>query len=142
MKLIRLITLIMLNLSMSAWGQGKQVKVAGTVTDEEGKALPGTQVVLVQIADTTKRFGVAAADNGLYSVGLPTGIYRLQATCIGFRLFTAEVDATQDMTVDIPMVPDTKQLNEVVVRARRIRYDAEGYSVNIGQIPALRLCPG
>ena len=140
-QLIQLITLIMLCLSMSAWGQVKQVKVAGTVTDEEGKALPGTQVVLVQIADTTKRFSVAAADNGLYSIGLPTGIYRLQATCIGFRLFTAEVDATQDMTVDIPMVPDTKQLNEVVVRARRIRYDAEGYSVNIGQIPALRKEP-
>lgn len=141
MKQVEYLIIIFLSLCTSSWGQVKQVKVAGTVTDEEGKALPGTQVVLVQIADTTKKFSVAAADDGHYSTEIPTGIYHLQATCIGFRLFTAEVDATQDMTVDIPMVSDTKQLNEVVVKARRIRYDAEGYSVNVGQIPALRKEP-
>ena len=129
--------IIFLSLCTSSWGQGKQVKVTGTVTDEEGKALSGSQVVLVEITDTTKRYSIAAADDGQYSIELSSGAYRLQATCIGFRLFTAEVDATQDMTVDIPMVPDTKLLNEVVVKARRIRYDAEGYSVNVGQIPAL-----
>ena len=101
MKQVEYLIIIFLSLCTSSWGQGKQVKVAGTVTDEEGKALPGTQVVLVQIADTTKKFSVAAADDGHYSTEIPTGVYRLQATCIGFRLFTAEVDATQDMTVDI-----------------------------------------
>ncbi len=130
--------IFLLSICMSAWGQTKPITISGTVLDEEGKVLPGAQIVLTQMTDTQKKYSIVASTDGKFTIPVSPGIYMLQSTYIGYRPFTAEVDASRAVSVDIPMIPEAQKLNEVVVKARRIRYDAEGYSMNVSQIPALK----
>ena len=141
MKRIVYPIIMLLGFCMSVQGQTNTVTVSGTVLDEEEKALPGTQIILTLMTDVQKKYSAVASAEGQFTIPLSPGIYKLQATTIGYRSFSAEVDATRDVDIEIPMIPETQILNEVVVKAQRIRYDAEGYSMNVAQIPILQKEP-
>lgn len=103
--------------------------ISGTVTSSEDKGgLPGVNVV----AKGTN-VGVITDVEGKYKLSVPAGTTRLLFSFVGFT--PQEVEIGNQTTIDIALVPDTKQLSEVVVTAIGIAREkkALGYSVaNLG----------
>lgn len=99
--------------------------VTGKVTSsEDGEVIPGVNVLL-------KGSGVGTTTDleGNFKINLPSGGGVLVLSFIGFA--TQEVDVGSRSIINVALVPDVKQLSEVVVTAVGIERDkkALGYSV-------------
>jgi len=107
-------------LSHAAFAQTQTV--TGVVTDEKGQALPGATVVIK--GSTT---GTSTDANGNYSLPVQANTVLL-VTYIGF--VTQEVPVGARTSLNIRLVPDAKQLNEVVVTALNINREQKelGYA--------------
>lgn len=110
----------MLLLSGTAFAQSQSV--SGTVTDDQGNALPGATVV---VKGTTN--GASTDATGAYTISAPSNA-TLLVTYIGF--LTREVPVEGKTQLNLRLTPDTKQLNEVVVTALGIKREqkALGYA--------------
>ncbi|MBR7951413.1 SusC/RagA family TonB-linked outer membrane protein [Microvirga sp. STR05] len=110
----------MLFLSTSALAQSQSV--SGSVTDDQGQALPGATVV---VKGTTN--GTSTDAQGAYTISAPSDAVLL-VTYIGF--LTREVPVEGKTQLNLRLTPDTKQLNEVVVTALGIKREqkALGYA--------------
>lgn len=89
----------------SAFGQDKTV--SGKISDPNGEALPGVNVV---VKGTTR--GVVSDIDGNYSIAVPTGSV-LVFSYIGY--VSEEVIADKTQTLNITLLPDIASLEEVVV---------------------------
>jgi hypothetical protein len=56
-------------------------------------------------------------ENAEYKVNLKSGVYKINASYIGYTPYTNQITLTSDTTFDIIFVEDEKQLTEVVVTA-------------------------
>ncbi|NTW26272.1 MAG: SusC/RagA family TonB-linked outer membrane protein, partial [Lentimicrobium sp.] len=101
----KLFTLLMLSLlSLSAMAQGRLI--TGKVTDNTGAGLPG---VTIQVKGTTT--GTVSDIDGAYRLTVSGGT--LVFSYIGFT--SQEVAVTDQTSINIVLMEDTKLLNEVVV---------------------------
>ncbi|MCS6968976.1 MAG: SusC/RagA family TonB-linked outer membrane protein [Cytophagales bacterium] len=99
--------------------------ISGKITSGEDNApLPGVNVLA---KGTTT--GVVSDGEGRYKLSVPEGVTRLVFSFVGFQ--TQEVEIGNRTSIDVVMVPDTKQLSEVVVTAQGIVREkrALGYAV-------------
>ena len=93
----------------TAWAQDRTI--SGTVTSlENDEPLPGVNVIA---KGTT--IGTVTNIDGEYRLQVPEDQDVLQFSFIGF--VTEEVEVAGQTTIDMPMAPDIKSLNEVVVVA-------------------------
>jgi TonB-linked SusC/RagA family outer membrane protein len=86
----------------------QQLKITGTVTDENGKPLPGATV---QIEGTS--IGVLTDGNGKYSIDIKNTSAVLVFSFVGYNI--QKVPLNGRTTIDLQMLPNLKQLEEVVV---------------------------
>ncbi len=94
----------------SAWAQ---VTVSGkVVSQEDGQAMPGINIV---VKGTTT--GTVTNVSGVYTVSIPSGDVVLIFSFVGYE--TQEVKVGQRSTIDVMMLPDQRQLEEVVVTGYR-----------------------
>lgn len=85
----------------------EEAKVEGTITDENGSGLPGASVV---VKGTTK--GTVTDINGNYSLTIADDAV-LQFSYIGY--LTQEIRVGVQSTINISLLPDIKQLDDIVV---------------------------
>ena len=88
--------------------QTQQLKVTGTISDENGAPLPGVNVIVEGTI-----VGAISDINGKYSINLPDNNAVLIFTFIGYT--TQRVPAGGRTIVDVSMAPDVTNLDEVVV---------------------------
>lgn len=102
-----------------------QFTVNGTVVDENGQPLPGATVL---VKGTTN--GTTTDFDGNYTLELEDQNAIIQVSYIGFAL--QEIPITGRTEIYVTMVPDTANLEEVVVTALGISRDKKslGYSVS------------
>ncbi|NMH87143.1 SusC/RagA family TonB-linked outer membrane protein [Flavivirga algicola] len=96
--------------------------VTGTVTDQYGASLPGTNVIL---KDTP--VGTSSDFDGKYSIDLQSdGI--LVFSMVGFK--TQEISTSGKKTINVTLIEDISELKEVVVTALGIKREAKsvGYA--------------
>jgi len=86
----------------------QQLKITGTITDENGKPLPGATI---QIEGTA--VGVLSDVNGKYSIDIKNVNAVLVFSFVGFD--TQRVSVSGRTTIDLQMLPNSRQLEEVVV---------------------------
>lgn len=86
----------------------QQNRITGTVTDENGTALPG---VNVQVEGTN--LGAISDMNGKFSIDSPNQDAVLIFTFIGYTVQKVPVSGRK--IIDVKMAPDVKSLEEVVV---------------------------
>ncbi|MDP2884922.1 MAG: carboxypeptidase-like regulatory domain-containing protein [Ignavibacteria bacterium] len=103
--------------------QGTTVNVEGKVIDNEGKTMPGANVVVLN-EQTGQRRGAATNVNGAYKIlGIPPGTYTIEVTYIGFKPVRKE-NVTflmgQHPNLDITMTPEAVEVSGVEVVARAI----------------------
>lgn len=95
-------------IAVQAFAQNTQgnIKISGTVNDENGNALPG---VTVHIKDTNK--GVSTDVNGKYSISASTGTV-LVYSFVGY--LTSERTVGEAANISLQLKPQANMLNEVV----------------------------
>jgi TonB-linked SusC/RagA family outer membrane protein len=107
----------------SAPSFAQQQTISGRVTDENGVAFPGVNVI---IKGTTN--GTVTNTDGAYSISPPSATGMLVFSFVGYA--QQEVSFDGKSTVDVSLVPDVKALDEIVVTALGIEKSAKsiGYS--------------
>ncbi|QIX61572.1 DUF3520 domain-containing protein [Hymenobacter sp. BT18] len=85
--------------------------VQGRVTEAAGKKGGGLPGVTVLVKGTT--IGTSTAADGRYTLQVPAGSKVLVFSFVGY--VTKEVKLTGQVVVDVTLMPDTRQLSEVVV---------------------------
>jgi hypothetical protein len=99
--------IVVLALASSALGQGTRGSIAGTVKDENGAAVPGAQVEVINSTTGVTERTATSDDNGNFSVAqLPPGDYKLVVSKAGFskaELPNVRVRVTETATVNVPL---------------------------------------
>lgn len=109
--------------------------ITGKVQDDK-EALIGANVSLKA---NQKIFGASTDINGTYKIQVLKGKYNLEISYIGYTKYTAQVEV--DGNVALPVVTlheDSQLMDEVVVTARTITYNAGGYVSEISKNPFYR----
>ncbi len=126
------IFLIMLLTVNSVWAQ---LKVTGTVSDENGDPLPG-----VNIIEKGTTSGTSTNAEGHYELGVSSGAAILAFSFVGY--LSQDLPIENRSRIDINLSPDTKQLGEIVVvgYGTQKRSDLTG-SIASADIEAFRESP-
>lgn len=120
----------------------KPVTVAGRIVTTTSEPLPGANIKLISEADTLKWFGISSGNDGSFKVSVPSGLYELRVSYMGYRPYKAEVDASSPVTLpDIDLKESRNMLGAVTVTARTVTYNSEGYVANIAQNKQLQQLP-
>lgn len=112
---ISLVLVLLCALTLAASAQTGSV--SGTVTDSNGDALPGAQVVISDLA-----LGTTSDVDGRYAIAdVPAGTHTVQARFIGFQNASSVVTvvAGQTATADFELAADNVLLDAVVVTGTR-----------------------
>jgi len=114
MKRTILSALLMFSISVTAvFAQGT---ISGSVTDKDGKPLPGANVIV-----EGTNLGAAATLSGGYSVDVPSGSYTLTASVVGFSKETVTVSVSNSgKTVNFTLSPSAVALGGIEVLANRV----------------------
>jgi len=103
-----LITLIFLSFELSAGTFQQQKRITGVVSEENGKPLAGTTVM---VEGTTN--GTTADENGKYSINVPGESSVLVFSFLGYTLQKVPVNGSS--VINVNMLPDFQAIDEVVV---------------------------
>jgi hypothetical protein len=102
--------------SMSVTAVFAQGTISGSVTDKDGKPLPGANVIV-----EGTNLGAAATLSGGYSVDVPSGSYTLTASVVGFSKETVTVSVSNSgKTVNFTLSPSAVALGGIEVLANRV----------------------
>ena len=104
-----------------------QIKVIGTVSDEQRIPIPGVTVKL-----KNSNTGTVSDMNGKYSISVPTETSILTFTFLGFT--TLEIPVNGKTSINSILYPDTKKLDEVVV----VGYGAQKKSTLTGAVSGIK----
>lgn len=119
-----------------------QVEVSGRVVNVSGETLPGASLWFVNQTDTLKKFGVSSREDGTFALSVPPSAYHLRVSYVGYRPYSAEVDATSSLKLpDIFLQEDKHALDAVTVTGKTVTYNAEGYVANIAANKQLQQLP-
>ena len=118
-------------------------RVKGKIADEaSGKSLPGANVVLVSVKDTTNRaFAVADIDGNFEINGLDNAFYKMTVTFVGYQPMKKFVRVNQPMVNvgTLSLKVDTEVLKEVTIQGNTVtavqkgdtlQYNATAYKTN------------
>ncbi len=133
-RVFPLICFCLLALVATLSGQSPQGAISGTVTDGQGSAVPGADVVARNLG-TNLSFKATTGPNGSYALPiLPIGDYEVTANFTGFKTFVRtgiRLEVSQRLRLDIPL--ELGQVSEVVeVKAEIARVQTE--DSNLGTV--------
>jgi TonB-linked SusC/RagA family outer membrane protein len=103
----------------------QQQPISGRITDENGTAFPGVNVV---VKGTTN--GTVTSADGTYSINVPSTASTLIFSFVGYAL--QEVSIEGKTTINVSLVPDVASLDEIVVTALGIEKSSKsiGYATS------------
>ncbi|MDX1547325.1 MAG: TonB-dependent receptor, partial [Rhodothermales bacterium] len=143
MKSSMLLLVLSLSVSLGAGtALAQNAAVRGTVTDADGAALGGANVLVRAPAQTAMVAGTATDADGAYRIGgLAAGTYEVVARFVGFvdAVQTVTLAAGQTATVDLVLDADDVALNPVVVTASRRQEKALDAPASISVVTAREL---
>lgn len=97
---------------LPAWAQ---FSIAGTISDAEGRALPGATVTLEGTFQ-----GTSADASGAYELtNVKPGTYRARVSLLGFEPVIKTVDVKADLMLSVLLTKSATVMDEVVVSATR-----------------------
>ena len=135
-RLIRTAALAVLALILATttFAQGADGRVAGVARDSNGGVLPGVSLKVVNAATGTS-LDVVSDGAGAFSVSVPAGSYRIEATLDGFETAPVQLTVTagQTQTRDIELAP-SRLTESVVVTARRIEEEAQDVPIPVSVV--------
>lgn len=96
--------------------------------------LIGANVLLKESNNDQNTLGTSTDVNGIYHIQVPKGNYSLEISYIGYTTYVSNVEVKGNVSLPpITLSEDTQLMNEVVVTARTITYNANGYVAEISK---------
>lgn len=129
-------------------------EVSGFVKDSDGKPLPFSNVILLQVSDSTQVNGISSDDAGHFTIkDISPDIYYLQATYFGYVSVLVPLEIRANIKIGaIVLEQDKEWLDEVVVtgqqpsierKADRIVFHVENSVISEGNaMDIIRNAPG
>lgn len=108
----KLLLLLFLSITLNAMSQNQTGRVKGTIT-HDGAPIPGVNVGIENLQK-----GSATDDNGRFVIeNIPAGTYQLQASAIGYRKVTKEIQVQpgEILEIRLQMNESLLELDQVVV---------------------------
>lgn len=116
-----------------------QYIVSGNIQDSSSEPLYGAHVKLTDSRQMSRWVGVATDENGAFSLSVPKGNYTLEVSFLGYATYTAHVEVEKAMKLPvIRLAEESRQLDAVMVTARTLTYNANGYVAEISKNPFYR----
>ena len=132
--------LLQLTCSLHIFGQSEKSKkfsIRGVVTDEKGKPIPYSSILLYNNLDSAQVSATASNDNGKFDLSVDTGSYFLRVSFLSYEEKIVSGISITDKDIELaPVVLKTsiKVLNEVVVTAEKklmeLKLDKKVYNVS------------
>lgn len=123
---MRFTALLLIFVCASGFGQN----IKGRVVNEGKDPVPYASCILLNTSDSTYVTGAVSEKDGGFVIPASSGvIYRLSISCIGYREIMVDC-AVGDMGM-IVMHTDNTLLDEATVIGRRIKQQANGYSIQL-----------
>ena len=98
------------------------------------EALIGANVQLVNIDHAEQILGTITDVDGKFLLPLTKGNYQMEISYIGYTTYITNVEVKGNVSLPpITLIEDTQLMNEVVVTARTITYNANGYVAEISK---------
>lgn len=121
-------TIIIKDLDRTALRKVETGKITGIVTDENGRPLIGASVKVIETKQGTMTDG-----KGAYTISVSPGKYTVEFSFISYatqHISNVQVSADQSQQLNIKLLPDAKDLKEVLVTALGIKREEKslGYS--------------
>ncbi len=108
------------------------VGVSGRVTDENGGAFPGVNIVVKGTAT-----GTTTDANGRYTIEVPDGSSVLVFSFVGYA--AQEIEVGSRAVIDVTLMPDVRALSEVVVTALGIEKSTRSLGYATSKVEAREL---
>ena len=83
-----LLTILILVLALSAWGQLDTGSIVGTVRDPSGAAIPGASVTVTNEGTNVSQATKTGANGEYVVTSLKVGTYKVAVEMTGFQKFT------------------------------------------------------
>ena len=113
--------------------------LSGTIKDSESnETLIGVNIIIPEIQS-----GTVTNEYGFYSITLPSGIYKIQISYLGFTTLTESIELNSDKTMNFKLVEATESLDEVVITEdiERLNIKKPQMSVNSLSIKTIKNMP-
>jgi len=113
----------------SAFAQ-KKFTVSGYIKDaKNGEAMIGATVLVKEL-----KTGVSSNVYGFYSISVPEGNYSLVYNMLGYQPITKTVQLSQDLTQNMELAEEAKQLDEVVVNSEKADANVKSVEMSINKL--------
>ena len=130
----------------------KEYRVTGRVETLNGETLPGAHVKLTDAKHSDRMIGASTDAAGTFSIPVSKGLYQLEISFVGYVTYVSNVEVEGDVHLPpVALGEDAQLMDEVVVTARTITYNPNGYIAEISKNPfyqnqdmsvILRMTPG
>ena len=119
-------------------GKTKKFTISGYVAD----AQTGEKLLNANIYDTHTYKGTVSNNYGFYSLTLPSGVYSVEYSFVGYGVQRKTVKLTQNRSLNIELSSDT-ELNEVLIEQSRVgdAVNSSRMSVNEISVESIKTMP-
>lgn len=120
------LTLWMLLMPLSFYGQANSLKIKGHLLDSNGEGLPSVRVMMYRVADDQMVKGVISDIEGRFEVEAPSGQYYLRMTSMGTEERNQPLSRNSGL-VDLGTIKlkDSKEIGEIQVIGDRSQMSLE-----------------
>ena len=110
--------------------------LSGKINDMDKKALLGANIKISNLKQENHWDGTSTDANGNFSFLLPEGSYKIEISYIGYISYVSNVELKGNINLPpITLAEDAQLMNEVVVTARTITYNTDGYIAEVYKNP-------
>ena len=111
-------------------------RVSGNIEDASGEPLIGANIQFTNQKHSEILKGGTTNIDGHYSIQLEKGVYKMEISYVGYSKYTTNVEVKGNVNLpSITLNEDAKLMNEVVVIARTITYNTDGYVAEVSKNP-------
>ena len=130
--MIKKLTFFIFLLCLSGISSAQQrYTLSGYVKDDRGEMLIGVYVIVPGSV-----FGAVTNNYGFYSLTLAGGEYIIRFSYIGYSSAEFNIDLSGNRTLNVTMQPETSEIDEVTVTAKRRDENVQQINMSNVQIPA------
>ena len=110
--------------------------IKGVVCTQQNEPLPGANVKITDVKHKERITGCSTGADGDFSIPLVKGNYILEISFVGYTKYTTNVEIKGDVVLPpVALSEDAQLMDEVVVTARTITYNADGYVAEVYKNP-------
>ena len=117
--------------SLNSFTQEKQT-ISGSVYDaNNNETLIGVSIYIPEINS-----GTTTNEYGFYSITLPTGIYKVQVSYLGFTSIVETINLSEKITKNFKLTEEAESLNEIVIEGNIEKLNVRTPQMSVNKLTA------